>query len=549
VTQPGGLNPHSTLHNLPESRHFNLSRTDVVVLILLSSAAAIFVWKGYLDLVPALLHPSAAEYWFESDPAPVFDLMQNRWSPAHERTVRHPLLSVLTFPFVYLMREGLGVTSQTAVGLYLAALGALWIGLIFLTLRLLDLRRLDAILFSVLAGASGAAMFWLPVPESYSLGSISILTAVAAAAFTERLGRGKRLWCFLLVVVCAFTLSTTATNWIAGLILLWLIFDPRQAVLYGLASLGLILLGWGIQSLIFPSSRFFVGSTPRFLNYILTPPAQGALAIGTAFAAHSVVTPAPKEKYDTYLGVQGVSHQAWPGNVAAVAWTLLLVLALGVLNQVYCLWTVQMLISLILAQLALHFIVGWETFVYSLHFGPLLVILTATVALTRLRPLALGLALTVALFGGYNNHTRFREASRLLSDKVERTHRLAIRVSDVTESDAKIVVGQRPEFPGPPGTSRRRPQRPPTADFQPRLLPYGRVGWTLPHEEWFPEVIENLRAKGARYFVTEYVRGLERNRAFAEGMAGRHRLLESTPHWVMYSLDGGQRPARVGSSR
>src|SRR5207237_7945406 len=64
----------------------------------------------------------------------------------------------------------------------------------------------------------------------------------------------------------------------------------------------------------------------------------------------------------------------------------------------------------LVSQLILHVVYGSETFLYSLHFAPLLVVLAALSTLTQARPLALVLASILIVSTGYNNGLQFNKA-------------------------------------------------------------------------------------------------------------------------------------------
>ncbi|MBD2251307.1 hypothetical protein [Nostoc parmelioides] len=71
----------------------------------------------------------------------------------------------------------------------------------------------------------------------------------------------------------------------------------------------------------------------------------------------------------------------------------------------------------ILGQLALHSVYGDETFLFSLHFAPLLVVLAALSTLTRARPLALVLAGMLVLIVSVNNGLQFSKVVGFFADQ------------------------------------------------------------------------------------------------------------------------------------
>ena len=78
----------------------------------------------------------------------------------------------------------------------------------------------------------------------------------------------------------------------------------------------------------------------------------------------------------------------------------------------------------LLGQLALHSVYGRETFLYSLHFAPLLVVLAGLSVLTRVRPLALVLALILTLTVGINNGLQFSKAITVVQNSGPQHHRV-----------------------------------------------------------------------------------------------------------------------------
>jgi hypothetical protein len=70
----------------------------------------------------------------------------------------------------------------------------------------------------------------------------------------------------------------------------------------------------------------------------------------------------------------------------------------------------------LLGQLMLHMVYGNETFLYSLHFMPLLILVAAAGTLTRARPIALALAAVLLMASLMNNITVFQQADLMARD-------------------------------------------------------------------------------------------------------------------------------------
>lgn len=151
---------------------------------------------------PYLLENPSWAVWFESDLPRSFANMIAR-SSNHYRTSVDPLFSLIAFPPAYILYQ-LGGDAVTAVRIVIAIVASVWISTVFLLLRLLGCRQLDAILFSLLGSISAAAIFWFAVPETflYSLHFAPFLVIVAAMSTMTR-ARLLALVLAGLLLVCA----------------------------------------------------------------------------------------------------------------------------------------------------------------------------------------------------------------------------------------------------------------------------------------------------------------------------------------------------------
>src|SRR6266850_1241946 len=136
--------------------HLKKATPDFVVLVILATAVFIASWEAYKRLSPAILDFITYNYWFEGDSAIYYRMMSERSTILHGPTRNHPLFSLITFPVTYATRRFLNVSSETAVGFYLATVAALWIGALFVLLRALRLKRLDAIVFCIVGAMSAS---------------------------------------------------------------------------------------------------------------------------------------------------------------------------------------------------------------------------------------------------------------------------------------------------------------------------------------------------------------------------------------------------------
>jgi hypothetical protein len=385
---------------------------DILLIVIIVAVAGFASYQGAQLISPIIFDENTITVkWFTADTMRVFANMTDRWSD-HSRIKVHPLFSLIAFPPVYVLQTALGVEPITAVRMVMAAVASLWFAALFVLLRLMSCRQFDAALFSVLAATSAAAVFWFIVPETYPFGSLSILLALGFVATTQY-RKFSSLW---YVAISALTLSFTVTNWMAGILATAVNHPWKRSLQITVNAFCLVVLLWGLQKRLFPSVEFFLGDREE-RKYILLPDSGGPLHIIKSFVAHTMVMPAirivdrPGNWHGilTQLSLPG-SASIW-GTAAVVLWTTLLGLGLWALFSVKKQLKLRVVLGLtLLGQLALHVVYGDETFLYALHFAPLLIVLAALGTLTKARLLVLVLAGTLALSAGVNNSLQLNQA-------------------------------------------------------------------------------------------------------------------------------------------
>jgi hypothetical protein len=392
-------------------------RRDLVIVLILGAIAAYGSHEGGGQIDPITLEPVAVNVWFNGDMPLDYAALTDR-EFERSRGV-HPIFK-MTFVPVLAIRKVAGLSPIAAVRAFYAAVAAIWAGLLFLLLRTAGLRPLDATIFTILGLSSASAVFWLTVPETYPLGSVTILVAFVALAY----GETRRLPSAAYVGVSAATLSITLTNWMAGLLSAFVNQPWRRAVLVSASGFALVLTLWGVQKLIFPNVPLSP-STSHETIFFLPPDAGGPLRILAAFFYHSMVMPAiftVPDLFNTPFPVM-TTQQSNPGSagvlgmIAVSAWLALLFVAVWALVRVKRNPRLRLAVALMLGgQLVLHLLYGDETFLYSLHFMPLLILAAAHGALTALRPVVLSIAGVVLITSGVNNIAQFNNATDFLRE-------------------------------------------------------------------------------------------------------------------------------------
>lgn len=508
----------------------------------------------HLMLVPHILHLSTWDVWFDSDPPRVLEIASSRTSFYHWTTNHHPLYSMLVYPPVFIMKH-LGIDPNLAFGLLLSGVAAAWIGAFHYVVSSLGLNRLQSILVTLLAAGSASVMFWFPVPETFSFGALSIIIVIAMSVWAEQL-EGRKLF-IVCVAAGVIALSMTSTNWSAALAMAWVFLGWRKAALAAACSLGVTLVLWGGQHLVFPTSKiFFDVIRPSSVDYLFHPESGGMLAKFIAFFFHSVVAPAPGTIIDgTRLSMQNL----WPGQGSALAtiavtlWTIML--GLGFWNMFKLAGpgstfamrkTLRVILLAALGQMIISVAFGLETFLYSAHYGWLLVLIGAMSLLSPLKRYTLPLLAAVFATTIPNNFGHFTAADQFTERAFNHEQTFTQMMLTQTQPDELTICGIHPShrldppYPTDETEILNSSMFPPNCfeNFDPNNPT--RKGWIIWYQQWSIEEVEKAIDRGARYFASPYSYGLQQREDLISELTARYRTVERTPDAIILDL---QNPA------
>jgi len=389
------------------------NRGWIVPAVLAGACAFAVAWLAS-QLVPSSAFFARYEVWFEGDLHRVYDNLVDRQSN-HYRSKVHPLFSIVGYVMVWVPRRLLSIDPVVSVRIIGALMAFVWGALLFALLRAITRSNAASFLFTLAGVASASFLFWASVPETYIFGSISILAAMLVAALSLR-----SEW--LTTGVIAATLSFTITNAMAGLATAITTLPWRRAVQAAANALCIVVILWGVQKFIIPSTQFFLGDKEE-KDYLYRVDGKRAAEVTRSFAITSMVMPVvvkQKVYYQPELVMFTQPSRIGRGGAlewsAAVIWCALLLLGVGGLWQASELRVLRIALLLTIAgQLALHLVYGEETFLYSLHFAPLLLVLAAFGARTRARPVVFALVVALIVTAGITNWQRFTEACQYLA--------------------------------------------------------------------------------------------------------------------------------------
>lgn len=400
---------------------------DWLLVGLLALVAGLGTWTIAKRVPPAVTYGTHLDVYFSADCGRVLANMRFRTDSDHHRTNVHPLFSIIMHPTYQAVALLTGTNSDTepespgsiSASFILSGIGAaIAMALFFLVLRVIGTPWPDSVVYCALAASSGFALFWLTVPETYVWGAISILFAL----FISALGCLRPVRAIWYGIASLGTFAMTTTNWSVGLLATWIRFTWRKALILTV-TVAFVASGLSIaQKLLFPSSWFFF-NIAREKNYMMQSHGEGPPAAVRAMLFHTMVVPEittmthPRYPDSKILRIQGsaAGGNRWPGKLAAGLWLVVFAAGIYALVKHPGFGPFRVVLGLSLAgQFALHTIYGAETFLYSAHFGPMMILTVAFLSQTRFRVAGLTVAgaLVVLLF--VNNIAKHSQAMDLI---------------------------------------------------------------------------------------------------------------------------------------
>jgi len=364
----------------------------------------------------ALYTPAYSNFWFQADPERVIAVDTDAHSHFHYRDSVHPLYSLMSYPVVAVIRAAGGTGPLVAARIYHALIAGAWSAALLLVLLLIRLPVSVALPYTLLGMASASSLFWFSIPETYGLGSLTILLVMALAAWKERRPTPTALW----VLASAGTLSATVTNWSAGVLASITCLRWRRAVAVTILA-GALVGGLSfLQRRLFPSAGLFVFGFLGESQYLSHDVAGSLWPVSRVLLFHAMVMPKllrlPLPDSNQFLlSVQAApigSGTAW-GVPAAVLWAWVLIVgAVGGLRR----WPLRPMLAVIgslLAQWIIYVFYGNETFLYAVQFLPFLVLVAAGGAWVAKRPTVVAGWLLVVLVA-LNNWTMVVHARQMM---------------------------------------------------------------------------------------------------------------------------------------
>lgn len=408
---------------------------DVTVGVILGSLAGLWALLSSVQIAPLITDYRYLDLWFQGDSPRAFANMTNMLANPWSRDNLHPLFRVVTYPLTTAIAGLLALSPQDAVRLVIAGVASLWAAGFYAVLRLMCLARFDALLFSLVLVSTAAFVFWGGLPETFPFGSLTLIFSMGLVAASEC----RRMPSGLSVVNNLMTVGFVPTSALAGLAATLFLHPLKKAMgILALSTAALFGL-WSVHKAFFPVDR---ASTQD----ILLDQAGGPIPILTSIVAHTLVMPEIKLlrnwNHPSETLWRMTTQFSLPGSGGILA-AIALAAALGLVAiGLWSAFTTRRLVKLrwMLAVVGLgflgaHILFGDETFLYSLQFAPLLVLLAAFGTIGPMRPVALALAAAFVLSASVHNVAQFQHASAFVQGHLDSKHPIQVWPGGATYVD------------------------------------------------------------------------------------------------------------------
>ncbi|WP_309645865.1 hypothetical protein [Phenylobacterium sp.] len=370
------------------------------------------------DTVDARRMMTVFDVWFEADMPRIAGTLTDFSSPDHNRTSVHPLTSLLLgTPFIVL--HALGVDVETICTAFVACGAFAFCVVMFATLRVVGLRRVDSAMVVALACTSAGGLHWLSVPENYALGAASLLVPILWLAAPR--GEFDRSFGPL---QSALSMSITVTNWMAGLAAALVALGVRKGVKVSVLGFLIVALLTPLQSAIYPTAGRFLGFRGEMQYSVVgserPPPAMLGRIVG--ITDHALIAPdhtivaqdrAVAPLTISYQTTQIALHPA--AIVARLGWVALLAMGIYAAFRGRVSAQVATVTALVLAgNILLHLVYGEEVFLYALHFVSLYSLIAGWACLASRRA-AIPLLLITIVAAHLHNSQQFSEVVKIVN--------------------------------------------------------------------------------------------------------------------------------------
>lgn len=363
------------------------------------------------------------DLWFDSDPARTIANITSRWVIFHERSVMHPLYSLFVAAPFGAIGQIFALRTSTVTTIYVATQSALYAGAAYIALRAFGLAYLDAILGVVLLFSTSAAFYWIGFPEWIALGATSVLVSVIWIAAPARL-RNDVTGAMQNLISGAIATTSWVVGAAASLLSDWPKLNWGQAYRHTRDAVAFMAAFTFVQYYLFPATGGFLNiwrEAGVFLKADLG--GRSAFAYAMDFFGQTLIAPdagvleGPRNVPGWGILImtsygRGISFTPLT-SLIFVLWITLLVMGLlaaarGAVRRPI----VVLVIGALLFFYVLHAVLGGETFLFTLHFAPLLTFIALWGVNSPHRWIVRGVCMILIVASVAYNYPAFRVAVR-----------------------------------------------------------------------------------------------------------------------------------------
>lgn len=410
---------------------FSLGRVDLALAVALSLLAVAICFFNARALSPQVY--DSFNIWFQADPPRVISNMTERWSHMQNRTVAHPLFSIMALSVVKVLGL-LGLGEMQAIGLLMLAAAAISAGGFYAAMRLMGLTPAVAAGFTLALLSSAGFLHWYAFIETYAFSATSIVLMLIATCSLRRLP--LPIW----IVASAGSLSMLVTNWGLGLAAAFFRLRFRHFMLVTLGAFLLVSAGSAIQMKALHRASFWLNPTNIAKEKTYSGPKMHAVGMQwdpwisarNGIVMPGVVLPPVRDTMTTEIGPSTLVTNQFVGmhGLGAIGWTALAawfaLLAGGVVGTVAGGKRRSIGIALALflgSKVIFHAFYGEITFLYAADIVPVALAFAALGWFTRWRWMVAAALSAFIVTGAVHNEAQFLNAAKLANQiAVDKLH-------------------------------------------------------------------------------------------------------------------------------
>ena len=384
------------------SNNTKKNQINISVGIILALVVGFYVFQA-AKAMPTILHDYGFNSsYFGSDVARVWNNLTDRYSD-HHRTSVHPLFSLFVSLPCLFAHKFLGLEKLTAVSLLLAINASALTSVMYYLLFFVTKRLLDTVLFLALFLLSMSFLMWSRVPETFPFGATSMLVPFIIITI-PRIREKENIQ----IISSIVTMGITITNWMSGILGCFFVLRYKKTFIVIVKAFVLVLALWSIQKYIYPSAGHVFNLTGE-KKYVLSRKSEfTARQIFLDSMSPSTIEPEYSDVMERPTVVVTKKLPDTDGLQLMGFWFLWILLL--IVGAFHCMKSRKesplniLLLAFVAGQVILHNLYGiGETFMYSIHWMPSLVLVAAFSSKSRYRPVILIVVLIMVFFIGPRN--------------------------------------------------------------------------------------------------------------------------------------------------